>query len=90
MRRAGKGLDFWIAAADDGLEEEVMRLASELRAVGASVEYSLRPQSLGKQYKAAGAAGAPPPPGASGPEAGAGAQQGGKKDDVVDAEFRTS
>jgi histidyl-tRNA synthetase len=58
MRRAGHGLDFWIAAADDGLEEEVMRLAAELRAVGASVEYSLRAQSLAKQFKAAGAAGA--------------------------------
>jgi histidyl-tRNA synthetase len=35
-----------------------MRFASELRAVGASVEYSLQPKSLGKEYKAAGAAGA--------------------------------
>ncbi|HZA51959.1 MAG TPA: Hsp70 family protein, partial [Myxococcaceae bacterium] len=44
-----------------------------------------------EMYRAAGAgAGGPQPPNAGGPEAGAGPQPGGKKDDVVDAEFRTS
>jgi molecular chaperone DnaK len=40
-----------------------------------------------EMYKAAGS---PPPPGGDGQAPGAGAPQGGKKDDVVDAEFRTS
>ncbi|HEX4621398.1 MAG TPA: Hsp70 family protein, partial [Myxococcaceae bacterium] len=45
-----------------------------------------------EMYKAAGAAGNPPPPGADGPSAGAGpgSQATPKKDDVVDAEFRTN
>jgi molecular chaperone DnaK len=44
-----------------------------------------------EMYKAAGAAGGPPPPpAAGGPEAAPGSQATPKKDDVVDAEFRTS
>ena len=51
-------VDYWLAGADDGLEAEVWARAAQLRAVGRSVEYALRPQSLAKQFKAAGAAGA--------------------------------
>jgi molecular chaperone DnaK len=43
-----------------------------------------------EMYKAAGASGGPPPPGAGGPSAAPGSQATPKKDDVVDAEFRTN
>ena len=50
--------DFWVAAeAQDGLGD-VMTVATLLRRVGASVEYALRPQAMGKQRKAAFNAGA--------------------------------
>jgi histidyl-tRNA synthetase len=51
-------VEFWVAAADHGKETEVMRVASALRTSGRSVEYALRQQQLGKQFKAASAAGA--------------------------------
>ena len=51
-------VDYWLAGADEGLEPELWARAAQLRAVGRSVEYALRPQSLAKQFKAAGAAGA--------------------------------
>ncbi len=50
--------DFWVATdADDSLGD-VIAVATMLRKVGASVEYALRPQTLGKQRKAAFSAGA--------------------------------
>ena len=58
MPSAAPAVDFWIAAADRGREAEVMRVATALRAEGRSAEYALRPQQLGKQFKAASAAGA--------------------------------
>jgi histidyl-tRNA synthetase len=51
-------IDYWVAADDDGLLEDVMMVASELRRRKQSVEYALRPQQLGKQLKAAAAVGA--------------------------------
>jgi len=51
-------IDFWIAADDDALLEDVMIIASELRRRNRSVEYALRPQQLGKQLKAAAGVGA--------------------------------
>jgi histidyl-tRNA synthetase len=51
-------IDFWIAADDDALLEDVMIVASELRRRNRSVEYALRPQQLGKQLKAAAGVGA--------------------------------
>jgi histidyl-tRNA synthetase len=51
-------IDCWVGATEDRLLREVMVLVGELRARGWSVEYALRPQSLAKQFKAAGAAGA--------------------------------
>jgi histidyl-tRNA synthetase len=51
-------IDFWIAADDDTLLEDVMMVASQLRRRNRSVEYALRPQQLGKQLKAAAAVGA--------------------------------
>jgi histidyl-tRNA synthetase len=50
--------DFWVAASENGDLRDVMLAATQLRRAGASVEYALRPQSLGKQRKAAYSAGA--------------------------------
>jgi molecular chaperone DnaK len=73
---------------------------AELNKVREGQEKSAIEEALGKleqashraaeeMYRAAGAgAGGPQPPNGSAP--GAGPQQGGKKDDVVDAEFRTN
>ena len=49
--------DFWVAG-DEGAEPDVVRTAAALRRVGASVEYALRKQQVGKQKKAAQSAGA--------------------------------
>lgn len=51
-------LDCWITADDDVPTPAVMAEARRLRGEGKSVEYSLRPQSIPKQRKAAKAAGA--------------------------------
>jgi histidyl-tRNA synthetase len=50
--------DFWVASERDDALGDVMALATSLRGTGASVEYALRPQALGKQRKAAFSAGA--------------------------------
>jgi histidyl-tRNA synthetase len=50
--------DFWVASQAEGALGEVIAVATLLRRAGASVEYALRPQSLGKQRKAAFSAGA--------------------------------
>jgi histidyl-tRNA synthetase len=49
--------DFWVAGGEK-LESDVVRASAALRRVGASVEYALRKQALGKQKKAAQSAGA--------------------------------
>ena len=50
--------DFWVAASENGDLGDVMLAATQLRRAGAAVEYALRPQTLGKQRKAAFSAGA--------------------------------
>jgi histidyl-tRNA synthetase len=57
---ATPSLDYWIApkVPTPGSFVHVMRVASQLRARGHRVEYALRDQSLGKQFKAAVSAGA--------------------------------
>ena len=50
--------DVWLAADEGAPMEFVMAEAAARRAAGQSVEYALRPQSLGKQKKAAQASGA--------------------------------
>ena len=50
--------DFWVAGENDEAQGDVMTVATGLRRLGASVEYALRSQSLGKQRKAAFSAGA--------------------------------
>src|SRR6185295_5713054 len=49
--------DFWVAG-DDEMEADVIRASAALRRAGASVEYALRKQQVGKQKKAAQSAGA--------------------------------
>jgi len=51
-------VDFWVAGADDAPITEVMSVATALRRRGHSVEFPLRSQALGRQLKAAAAAGA--------------------------------
>jgi histidyl-tRNA synthetase len=50
--------DFWVASVDEAAESDVVRSATALRRSGASVEYALRKQQVGKQKKAAQSAGA--------------------------------
>jgi hypothetical protein len=47
------GADFYIAAEDPVTDDEVIRLATLLRQIDASVEYAFRRSSMGKQRKAA-------------------------------------
>src|SRR5688572_3967377 len=53
-----RGTDFYIAAESPVTDAEVVGLATSLRKMGASVEYAFRRGALGKQRKAAWAAGA--------------------------------
>jgi histidyl-tRNA synthetase len=49
--------DFWVGAASEDEGANVVRTAAALRRSGASVEYALRRQQIGKQRKAAQSAG---------------------------------
>jgi histidyl-tRNA synthetase len=51
-------LDYWVATEDNDFIADVIRVATALRAGGASVEYSLRRQPLARQLRTASAAGA--------------------------------
>jgi histidyl-tRNA synthetase len=52
------GPDYWVATEDESLRPIAMSVTSRLRTAGHSVEYSLKPQSLSRQLKAAASAGA--------------------------------
>jgi histidyl-tRNA synthetase len=58
MTPADSSPDVWLAGDETSPMERVMAEAAARRAAGQSVEYALRPQSLGKQKKAAQASGA--------------------------------
>jgi histidyl-tRNA synthetase len=58
MKPTDSGPDVWVAGEESLSPERVMREAAARRAAGHSVEYALRPQSIGKQKKAAQASGA--------------------------------
>jgi histidyl-tRNA synthetase len=60
LRGVDQPVDYWVVTARDDREAtlDVMEVARRLRERRQSVEYSLREQSLGRQLKAAGAAGA--------------------------------
>jgi histidyl-tRNA synthetase len=51
-------IDFWVAPVTETNRLHAVRVATALRKAGASAEYPLREQALGKQLKAAGNAGA--------------------------------
>lgn len=51
-------LDYWVAPVDGAHRLAATALAAQLRAAGARVEYPLKDQALGKQFKAAHGAGA--------------------------------
>ncbi len=58
MRAPSTAADYWLGADESTPLEMVMAEASRRRAAGHSVEYSLRPQTISKQKKAAQASGA--------------------------------
>lgn len=58
MPDVSQKLDFWVAADEAELTPMVMTIGTLLRRLDYRVEYALRPQQLGKQLKAADAAGA--------------------------------
>ena len=51
------GPEYWVAAEDDSMLPDVMKVAGRLRAKSRSVEYALKSQSLARQLKAASSAG---------------------------------
>jgi histidyl-tRNA synthetase len=58
MPSGAQRVDFWVAPVATENRLQAARVATALRSAGASVEYPLREQALGKQLKAAGNAGA--------------------------------
>ena len=58
MPTGAPAIDYWVAPLDGTHRVHATELSTRLRAVGASVEYPLKEQSLAKQFKAANAAGA--------------------------------
>ncbi|MDB4917411.1 MAG: Histidyl-tRNA synthetase [Gemmatimonadetes bacterium] len=58
MKPESTAADVWVAADEHTPLESVMQEAARRRASGQSVEYSLRPQTMSKQKKAAQASGA--------------------------------
>ena len=58
MHATSPAADFWLGAEESTPLEVVMAEAAARRAAGHSVEYSLRPQTMSKQKKAAQASGA--------------------------------
>ena len=58
MHATSSAADFWLGADESTPLEVVMAEAAARRAAGHSVEYSLRPQTMSKQKKAAQASGA--------------------------------
>lgn len=59
MRAEPAAPDYWVAYTDPAQLAEAMEVAAALRRAGSSVEYALKPQQLGRQLKAASAAGVP-------------------------------
>jgi histidyl-tRNA synthetase len=59
MKATPAAVDVWIAGGERTADmRAVMELAARLRGLGVAVEYALRPQQLGKQFKSASTAGA--------------------------------
>jgi histidyl-tRNA synthetase len=58
MPAGASALDFWVAPVGPGNRLQAVQVATALRSAGASAEYPLRDQALGKQIKTAGTVGA--------------------------------
>ena len=58
MPTGARAIDFWVAPVASTNRLQAVRVATALRKAGASAEYPLREQALGKQLKAAANAGA--------------------------------
>jgi len=59
MKTPAPAVDVWVAGGERTADmRAVMELAARLRSSGVAVEYALRPQQLGKQFKSASTAGA--------------------------------
>jgi histidyl-tRNA synthetase len=58
MPTGANSIDFWVAPVAPNNRLQAVKVATALRSAGASAEYPLREQALGKQLKAAGSAGA--------------------------------
>lgn len=58
MKKDDEGIDYWVAPVAAEHQLDAVRVATRLRHAGASAEYPLRAQALGKQIKSAGAIGA--------------------------------
>ncbi|MFL5575328.1 MAG: histidine--tRNA ligase [Gemmatimonadaceae bacterium] len=58
MPAPAPSVDYWVAGDEPAVAPRVMSVAARLRARDRSVEYALREQALGRQLKAAAAAGA--------------------------------
>ena len=58
MPNDARNLDFWVAPVSENDELNAVSVATILRGAGASAEYPLRNQQLGKQFKTADAVGA--------------------------------
>jgi len=58
MPAGAQKIDFWVAPLTASERLRAVKVATALRGAGASAEYPLRDQALGKQLKAAGNAGA--------------------------------
>jgi histidyl-tRNA synthetase len=52
------GVDYYLVAVEPAQRPALLALAHQLREAGHSVEYALRPQAVGRQFKNAAAAGA--------------------------------
>ncbi len=52
------GNEYWVAAEDESMLPDVMKVAGQLRSKSRSVEYALKSQTLARQLKTASSAGA--------------------------------
>ncbi len=82
-----------VSAIEDAIKNvNSVREGQDRNAIRSSIERleQASHKAAEEMYRAAGSQTPPPPPGAQGPSAAPGSQATPKKDDVVDAEFRTN
>ncbi len=59
LPKPGRELDCYVVIADESLRAPALKLIHDLRDAGVSIDYSLTPEKVGKQFQAASASGAP-------------------------------